>query len=93
VGCFFFFNINILINLCLVTTTPTITPLPPTLLLPTTVEDFLKQLNREGYLNVFVENGFDTIDTLKYLDTNALNDMKVLRGHQGNLLARIREIN
>jgi hypothetical protein len=60
--------------------------------LPSTVEEFLEQLKLQRYWNVFKDNGFEEFDMLKYMDTNALNKMEVLLGHQGKLLERMREI-
>jgi hypothetical protein len=66
--------------------------LSPSLPLPLTVEEFLRQLKLQRYMNVFKDNGFEELDMLKYLDANALNKMQVLLGHQGKLLERMREI-
>jgi hypothetical protein len=57
-----------------------------------TVEEFLEQLKLQHYWNVFKNNGFEEFDMLKYVDTNALNKMEVLLGHQGKLLERLQEI-
>jgi hypothetical protein len=56
------------------------------------MEEFLKQLKLECHLDIFIENGFDSLDTLEDLDVNALDDMKISLAHKGKLLRRVKEL-
>lgn len=60
--------------------------------LPASIEEYLKGLNLERYLDVFTQTGFDMVDTLRDLEEADLNNMRVPRGHQGKLLRRAKEI-
>lgn len=59
---------------------------------PTTVEDFLAQLQLSKYWTAFERMGFDTLDALQDLNEAVLEDMEVAKGHQGRILRKTREI-
>jgi hypothetical protein len=56
------------------------------------VEEILKEIGLERYLEVFRQNGFDELDTLKDLNESDMATMSIPRGHQGKLLRRAKEI-
>jgi hypothetical protein len=82
----FLFLFVILMLKCYAGTTTTV-PVP----LPTSVEEFLRQVKLECHWNIFKENGFDMLDTLQDLDTTILTSMRVPPRHHGKLLRRIKE--
>jgi hypothetical protein len=59
---------------------------PATLPAVTSVQQFLERMDLQQYFELFRSNGFDKLDTLKYLDLSALKAMGVALGHQGKLL-------
>lgn len=59
---------------------------------PTSLEDFLTQLNLAKYWDVFSQMGFDTLDSLQDLNEQILEDMQVAKGHQGRVLRKALEV-
>jgi hypothetical protein len=43
-------------------------------------------------LAAFLSSGFDTLDTLQDLASEDFDKMKVMRGHQGKILRKAKEI-
>jgi hypothetical protein len=60
--------------------------------LPTSMEEFLKQLKLECYWETFQENRFDELGSLEDLTEGALDKMGVALGHKGRILRRVKEI-
>jgi hypothetical protein len=65
---------------------------PATLPTVTSVQQFLERVDLQQYFELFKSNGFNKLDTLKYLDLSALKAMEVALGHQGKLLDHVKRI-
>jgi hypothetical protein len=60
--------------------------------MPTSVQEFLQQLDLERYWNSFDRMGFDKLDTLQDLKESTLTTMEVALGYQGKLLCSIKKL-
>ncbi len=60
--------------------------------LPASVEQWLVQLKLDCYWDDFKKNGFDRLDTLKFLDKPALVALGIPLGHQSLLLHKANKI-
>jgi hypothetical protein len=59
----------------------------------TDVRHFLVQINLEGYADLLIDNGFDSLWALKALDDDILNSMKITKaGHKILLLNAITDV-
>jgi hypothetical protein len=56
------------------------------------VEEFLGSISMQKYLSMFIENGFEELETILELRDEDFNVMKVPLGHKLRILKRIKEL-
>jgi hypothetical protein len=59
----------------------------------TDVRHFLTQINLQGYANLLIDNGFDSLWALKALDGDILDNMRITKaGHKMLLFSAVAQI-